>query len=97
MWTSKGQWVSFPVWIASLGGLWVVPLVVLIHAFFFAYALSNKDRIKHDFWVFMFCFYSLIYFVYLPANNQVFLTADSALIFSISYIYLVFGFARRLR
>jgi len=97
VWTSKGQWVSFPAWIASLGGLWIVPLIVLIHAFFFAYSLASRDRIKHDFWVFMFCFYSLIYFVYLPANNQVFLTADSALIFSVSYIYLVFGFARRLR
>jgi hypothetical protein len=97
VWTSKGQWISLPVWLSSLGGFWVVPFILFLHALIFCFALGSKERMKSDFFFFVFVFYSMIYFIYLPANNQVFLTADSLLLFVVSFFYVGVNFIRSVK
>lgn len=97
VWTSRGQWISLPVWLSSLGGLWIVPFVLFLHALVFCFALASRGKMKGDFFYFVFVFYSIIYFIYLPANNQVFLTADSLLLFVVSFFYVGVNFIRSLK
>lgn len=88
-WTSVGHWVSVFSWLGNVGGVWVSLIIFFVHSIFFVVAIRIARDNRDNFFVFIFIFYSILFYLYVPANNQVFLSLDSAFLFLASYAYVI--------
>jgi hypothetical protein len=77
-WDDKYVWSSVYPWLASDISFYLVPFLMFLIAFFYGRVWVEAVRKNDDSAAILFCFLS-IFFLYIPANNQLAQTLDSYL------------------
>ncbi|WP_182034769.1 hypothetical protein [Vibrio diabolicus] len=93
-WHTMGRWNSSYVWWANNFSFYFVPFINLFHSVLFSFSLKRVSKGDSSFLSYVFITLSLVYYIFLPMNNQVFLSLPTAFWFIISggwmfYLYIV--------